>query len=341
MAEAQSVVLVPMLSEGEVLGLIVAANKPGGFTRRRRAAPLHLRGPGRVVPAQPPDLRPAAPACRAPRARGHPGRRHGGGGGPHARCSSSPSRRMHADLGYDRVGLPRAGQDGALGSRPRRASGRPLSADPEAAALGAPARARRSRPRAARRLRSWRCPCGPASTPSACSRWCAPSPGAFADEELNLLSTLAGQLAVALQKSESVARDGAPGRARWRRSTTSAWRRPRCATCGRSSSRRPRRRAGSSSADHTSVLRFDDRRAAAARVRGLGAASPRRRTEPRRSSGSARASPAGGPRPLPAMVNDGRARTDFVARDNPVARLLCVPLTLLRAGARRAGSSAC
>ena len=32
MADMQSVVLVPMLSEGAVLGLLVAANKPGGFT---------------------------------------------------------------------------------------------------------------------------------------------------------------------------------------------------------------------------------------------------------------------------------------------------------------------
>src|SRR6185295_2040491 len=29
---AESLVLVPMLSEGQVLGLLVAANKPGGFT---------------------------------------------------------------------------------------------------------------------------------------------------------------------------------------------------------------------------------------------------------------------------------------------------------------------
>ena len=32
MAEAQSVVLVPLLAEGEVIGLLGAADKPGGFT---------------------------------------------------------------------------------------------------------------------------------------------------------------------------------------------------------------------------------------------------------------------------------------------------------------------
>ena len=32
LADMDSVVLVPMLSEGAVLGLLVAANKPGGFT---------------------------------------------------------------------------------------------------------------------------------------------------------------------------------------------------------------------------------------------------------------------------------------------------------------------
>ena len=31
-ADADSVVLMPMLSEGAVLGLLVAVNKPGGFT---------------------------------------------------------------------------------------------------------------------------------------------------------------------------------------------------------------------------------------------------------------------------------------------------------------------
>ena len=45
-----------------------------------RPAPQHLRGPGRVLPAQPAHLRRPAAPCRAARARGHAGGRHGGGG---------------------------------------------------------------------------------------------------------------------------------------------------------------------------------------------------------------------------------------------------------------------
>ena len=53
MAEAQSVVLVPLLAEGELIGLLGRGGQAGRLHRRRRPDPLDLRRPGRHVPAQP------------------------------------------------------------------------------------------------------------------------------------------------------------------------------------------------------------------------------------------------------------------------------------------------
>ena len=85
---AESIVLVPMISEGEVLGLLVAANKPGGFTEPDVQLLTHLRGPGRLVPAQPAASSTPSGATPARLERvADAGGRHGGGGEP--RRSSS------------------------------------------------------------------------------------------------------------------------------------------------------------------------------------------------------------------------------------------------------------
>ena len=214
----------------------------------RRAAPLIFAGPAASFLRSRQIFDAAAPARRAPRAAGRAGGRHGGGRGPHAAARARRRPRVQRDLGYDR-GRPstrRARTRAAPRSRPRRARGRRSSARDARllrwALRGSP---RRSRPRTASGDASWPCPCAPASRRSACSTSCAAPPRRVRRRGAQPpLRRWPASWRVALQKRRERRRRPSAWRARWRRSTTSGWRRPRCATCGRSSSRRPRRPAG-------------------------------------------------------------------------------------------------
>ena len=200
---AESVVLVP----DDLGGRGARPHRRRQQARRLHRADVQLlsifAGPGGLLPAQPADLRPAAPPRRAARARGRAGGRHGGGGRAAPRSSSSRSRASSADLGYDRVAFHAA--DGerscaleAEAGEPRPSA--PAPPDAELLRLGAArrdARCRRSGSRTASRAGGARARGRPG--PGRARGACAVAGGAFADEELNLLSALAGQLAVALQ----------------------------------------------------------------------------------------------------------------------------------------------
>ena len=245
MAEAESVVLVPMLPEGELLGLLGAADKPGGFSDARRAAPVDLRRPGGHLPAQPADLRPASGA-----------RRRASSGWPRSWATWRRSRAARRLLELTVAArparprlrarrLPRAapGRDAGAGrGRGGRRTPLPLATPRRCAGrCGSP---RRSRPRAARPRPSWRCRCAPASTRSACSTVRA--------RAARRLRRGGDEPALDARPASSRSRCGAPRarpppstwRGRWRRSTTSASRPRRCATCRRCSARPPRRRGG-------------------------------------------------------------------------------------------------
>ena len=136
-----------MISEGTLLGLLVAADKPGGFTDADVQLLSHLRRARRLLHPQPADLRPrsarhAAPAGAAAALAGEHGRR--------SRAAPSllalVTARVQADLGYERVAFYAADEQAAAarGRGPgRRAPRRATPADPELLRLGA---ARGSRP---------------------------------------------------------------------------------------------------------------------------------------------------------------------------------------------------
>ena len=232
-----------LVAEGELIGLLVAADKPGGFSDGDVQLLSIFAGPAasflrsRQIFDQQRRQRGALERLAAlvgdmAAARGARG------------CSSCTVTRIQRDLGYERVAFhaPRPGR-GAR-ARGRGGASGPLSVGSRGAALGAQARdaarglAQRvgdgaGGARARRRAR-----------PGRARGRARPVPGRSTTRRSNLLSTLGRPARARAAARRERGRDRAPGRARWRRSTTSAWRRPRCATCACSSSRRPRRRAG-------------------------------------------------------------------------------------------------
>ena len=147
----------------------------------------------------------------------------------------------------------------------------------------------------------------------------------FSEEELNLLSAVAGQMAVAIQKSEGMA--AAERLARQMAVLydlaleTTALRdlRPLFIKAAEEAGRLI-------DADHTSVLRFDPAdgwlKVFAAWARD---SAGERYASPIFKLGEGVAGRVALDR-LPAIVNEPGERPDFVARPNPVARLMCVPL---------------
>jgi signal transduction histidine kinase len=151
------------------------------------------------------------------------------------------------------------------------------------------------------------------------------STATVSDEESNLLSTLAGHLALALQKAESVAKTE---RLAAQMATlydlglqTTALQdlRPLFAKATEEVGRLTR-------ADHTSVLRLDPAddvlRFFAAWTRDPAVEAYGR---PEFALGEGIAGQVARDR-VPALVNDPEDRPQFVALDNPIARLICVPL---------------
>jgi len=330
---AESVVLVPLISEGEVLGIFAALNKPGGFTDADVQLLSIFAGP-------------AASFLRS-RQIFDQQRRHatrlervaaliGAMAGEASRSAllALVASRLHSDLGYDRVAFHAV--DGG-GLRLEAEAGETLQGD---AAAGA----------AAGDLLRWAMRAGtPLTAPPSPEGFEVAIPvhagadalgvlemhrrdgGPFADEELNLLSALAGQLALALQKSAGLARTERLAaqlitlydlglettalrdlRALFARGTEEAGRLIR--------------------ADHTSVMRLD---ASDESLRVFAAWSQDTISEtyadPVFKLGVGIAGRVARDRRA-AMVNETGDNRDFVPRQNPVARLMCVPLTYYESG---------
>jgi signal transduction histidine kinase/DNA-binding response OmpR family regulator len=323
MAEASSVVLVPLLAEGELIGLIGAADKPGGFTEADVQILSTFAGPvatflrSRLI-----FDRQRRQAARFERLAALVGDMAAVSG--RSRLLDLTVRRVQRDLGYERVAFHAPGADGALVVE---AEAGASGAAPDAEALrwalrlGAPLEASRTETSTdlAVPVRAGEHALGVLTASRA-------RPGVFDDEETSLLSTLAGQLALALRRAESEAATEHLARqmatlydlgletaalqdlqALFVRATEEAGRLIR--------------------ADHSSVFRHDDREGAL-KLFAVWAREPL-------------APP--GPRPvfrlgegiagrvardlLPVLVNEAERHEDFVPRENPVARILCVPLT--------------
>jgi signal transduction histidine kinase/DNA-binding response OmpR family regulator len=323
MADMDSVVLVPMLSEGTVLGLLVAANKPGGFTDADVQLLSMFAGPAAsFIRSRQIFSRQRRHAARLERLAGLV-----------AEMSAAQSRTMllqtatsraRRDLGYERVAFFAAADDGGLkveresGAAPGRGydrdlvawaarGARPLqSATADWAELAVPVRAGDRSLGVLDVLRS---------------------PGFnFDEEEVNLLSTLAGQLAVTLQKTESAAHTARLAaqmatlydlgletsalrdlRALFEKATEEAGRLIKC--------------------DHASVLRLDPDQDEL-RMFAAWALDPHR--EPYAATPFKVGQGVAGTVAqtcMAVLVNDPAEHPSFVERGNKVARLLCVPLS--------------
>ena len=316
---ADSVVLVPMVSEGVVLGLLVALNKPGGFTEADVQLMTIFAGPAATF------IRSRQIFDRQ-RRHAHRMERLSTLMGEMATSLGRTSllnlavSRIQADLGYDAVSFHVLDDAGGARLEVEAGSRQPAGApDPEML-------------RWAQR--------GTTPLPSGPAELAVPvragdhalgvlhvrrGAGTVSEEESNLLSTLAGHLALALQKAESVAKTE---RLAAQMATlydlglqTTALQdlRPLFAKATEEVGRLTK-------ADHTSVLRLDP----ADDVLRFFAAWTR---DPTLESygqvefrlGEGIAGQVARDR-VPALVNDTDDRPHFVALGNPIARLICVPL---------------
>jgi signal transduction histidine kinase/DNA-binding response OmpR family regulator len=330
LTKVQSIVLVPMLSEGHVLGLLVAANKRGGFTSNDVRLLSIFAGP-------------AASFLRSRRIFDHQ-RRHavaaqrvsalaGDMAGTIGRAAllNLAVHRIQKDLGYERVGFWSPGPAGELVQELEAGGDQPADFPADRAQLkwalqgGTPLQ------------RSHRDTLVELAVPVRAGEQglgmlvvLRATAARFADEDVNILTTLAGQLALAIQKSESVARTEHMAR---QMATlydlgleTSALRdlRQLFAKGTEEAGRLIR-------ADHTSVLRVVDGEDAVPggelRIFAAWARDPGRETysQPVFKLGEGIAGRVARDR-VPVMINDAEQQTDFVRRENPVSRLLCVPL---------------
>jgi signal transduction histidine kinase/DNA-binding response OmpR family regulator len=324
LADAESVVLVPMISEGQVLGLLVAVNKPGGFTDGDVQILSIFAGPAATfLRSRQIFNEQKRYAARLERLWDLMGAMAATAG--RTRLLELTVSRIQKDLGYTRVEFhavegsqmklemeagserpPGTAVDPDFLSWASRGT-TPLQSKPGAdfAELGVPVRAGEKVLGVLAVVRS--------------------SVGGLREDETNLLSAVAGQLAVALQKAASAAETERLAR---QMATlydvgleTAALRDLRLLfqKAAEESGRLIR-------ADHTSVLRLDEDGAlkifaAWARDPAMGPYShPAFRIGEGVAGRVARDW-------LPAMVNDTQLHSDFVPRGNPVARILCVPLT--------------
>jgi len=325
LAQAQSVVLMPLLAAGELIGLLGAADKPGGFTDADVQVLSSFAGPaGTFLRSRQIFDRQRRQAARFERLAALVGDMAAASG--RGRLVELTLQRVQRDLGYEHVAFHTPSPDGSLVVESAAGSA-PADPSPEALRwamrLSEPLEASRSDVAAelAVPVRAG----GHALGVLVFSRR-APGSLDFDEEETSLLSTLAGHLAVALRRAESeattehIARQMATLydlgletaalrdlKALFVRATEEAGRLIR--------------------AEHTSVFRYDED----AQVLRIFAAWAR---EPTPTPGM--------PAPfqlgegiagrvardlLPVLVNDAESHADFVTRTNPVARILCVPLT--------------
>ncbi len=323
LAEADSVVLVPLVAEGELIGLLGAADKPGGFSEGDVQILSTFAGPvatflrSRQTFDQ--KRRQAARFERLAALAGDMAAVSGRG-----RLLDLTVKRVQRDLGFERAAFHAPRADGTLFVEAE--AGAPQGTlDPEALRwalrLAAPLEASRSE-----NATELAVPVRAGEHALGVLTVLRGRPGAFDDEETSLLSTLGGQLALALRRAESEA--ATEHLARQMATLYDLGLETSALTDLQALFTRATEEAGRLiKADHSSVFRFDDRD----RVLRLFAAwanEPSPPPEPRPSFKLGEGIAGRVARDLlPVLVNEAEKHEDFVPRENPVLRILCVPLT--------------
>jgi signal transduction histidine kinase/DNA-binding response OmpR family regulator len=323
MSEAQSVVLVPLVAEGELIGLLGAADKPGGFSDGDVQILSTFAGPvATFLRSRQTFDQKRRQAARFERLAALVGDMAAVSG--RARLLELTVRRVQRDLGYERSAFHAPRQDGALVLEAEAGSG-PLSSDPEALRwalrLASPLEAshNESATELAVPVRAGEHALGVLTVVRG-------RPGAFDDEETSLLSTLGGQLALALRRAESEA--ATEHLARQMATLYDLGLETSALTDLQALFGRATEEAGRLiKAEHSSVFRFDDREQLL-RLFAVWASEPSPPPEPRPSFRLGEGIAGRVARDLlPVLVNQAERHENFVRRDNPVARILCVPLT--------------
>ena len=323
MAEAESVVLVPLLAEGELIGLLGAADKPGGFSEGDVQILSTFAGPvatflrSRQIFDQ--KRRQAARFERLAALVGDMAAVSG-----RARLLELTVMRVQRDLGYERAAFHAPRADGTLAVEAE-AGSETAPSDPEALRwalrLASPLEAARSETATelAIPVRAGEHALGVLTVTRG-------QPGAFDEEETSLLSTLGGQLALALRRAESEA--ATEHLARQMATLYDLGLETAALTDLQALFARATEEAGRLiRADHTSVFRFDDKEQLL-RLFAVWASEPSPPPEPRPAFKLGEGIAGRVARDLlPVLVNHAEQHEDFVPRDNPVARILCVPLT--------------
>ena len=325
LAEAKSVVLVPMFSEGDLLGLLGEADKPGGFTDSDVQLLSIFAGPvATFLRSRQIFTRERRHAARLERLAALVGDMASVSG--RHRLLDLTVRRIHKDLAYERVTFHAPKDGGGLELQCEAGAG-PGHAAPDSEALrwalrlSAPLEVSRTEltSELAVPVRA-----GDHALGVLVVRRRPPAP--FEEEETNLLSTLSGHLALALRRSESeaatehMARQMATLydlgletaalrdlRALFIKATEEAGRLIR--------------------ADHTSVFRFDEK-AGVLRLFAAWANEPGPLTEPKPTFRLGEGIAGRVAQDLiPVLINDAEAHESYVPRGHPMSRILCVPLT--------------
>jgi signal transduction histidine kinase/DNA-binding response OmpR family regulator len=330
LTKVQSIVLVPMLSEGHVLGLLVAANKRGGFTSNDVRLLSIFAGPAasflrsrRIFERQ---RRHATVAQRmsdlAGDMAGTVGRRA---------LLDLAVHRIQKDLGYLRVGFwspdPSDELVQEMEAGPDRPADFPVDRGHLMWALRAATPLQRS---PGGSLSELVLPVRAGERGLGVLVLLRASAAPFADEDVNILATLAGQLAVAIQKTESVAQT--EHMARQMATLYDLGQETSALRDLRQLFAKGTEEAGRLiKADHTSVLRAieggDAVPGGELRIFAAWARDPVKETysQPVFRMGEGIAGRVARDR-VPVMLNDVEQQSEFVPRGNPVSRLLCVPL---------------
>ncbi len=323
MAEAESVVLVPLLAEGELIGLLGAADKPGGFSEGDVQILSTFAGPvATFLRSRQIFDQKRRQAGRFERLAALVGDMAAVSGRKH--LLELTVKRVQRDLGYERAVFHGPRPDGSLAIEAE-AGSLSIPSDPEALRwalrLAAPLEAARSdtATELAIPVRAGEHALGVLSVTRG-------SPGAFDEEETSLLSTLGGQLALALRRAESEA--ATEHLARQMATLYDLGLETAALTDLQALFARATEEAGRLiRADHTSVFRFDDKEQLL-RLFAVWASEPQPPPEPRPAFKLGEGIAGRVARDLlPVLVNLAEQHEDFVPRDNPVARILCVPLT--------------
>jgi signal transduction histidine kinase/DNA-binding response OmpR family regulator len=325
LADATSVVLVPMFSAGDLVGLLGAADKPGGFTDADVQLLSTVAGPvATFVRSRQIYDRERRHATRLERLAALVGDMTAVSG--RSRLLELTVRRMQKDLGYERVAF-HAAREGDKLVLDAEAGARPGEAAPDSEALRWALRL--SAPLEASRTEAFSELAVPVRAGDHALGVLVvrkrPS-SAFDEEETHLLSTLAGPLALALRRAESEA--ATEHMARQMATLYDLGLETSALRDLQSLFLKATEEAGRLiQADHTSVFRMEEAEGVL-RLFAIWSRDPEPLPEPKPSFKVGEGIAGRVARDLiPVLINEAEKHESFVRRGHPVSRILCVPLT--------------